>query len=319
LDETVGLGRRGVSDGACRLITWCGKGESFRAAAGTLQELAEIRLSAETVRSVTEGVAREVEGAQQEGRFCGEEQGMKFRVRGGARRAYISPDGTAVNTLSGWREVKTGAIYNQEKSGQHYLATLSEAGAFGMELRRHAAAVGALGARQWVVMGDGALWIWKMAAVEFPGAVEVVDYYHLSEHVWGCARALYGEGSAAGARWSARRLKEIREQGPGRLLQGVRRSQRRRRREQEHTALEALVGYVSERKERLRYPTFRRMGIDLGSGPVESACGHVIGRRLKGAGMRWSEANAEAMARLRALSASTGSWEAFWQRHRPAA
>ena len=57
--------------------------------------------------------------------------------------------------------------------------------------------------------------------------------------------------------------------------------------------------------------------IDIGTGPQESACKNVIGRRLKGCGMRWAPANAEAMARLRAMMYSTGRWDAFWQARQP--
>jgi hypothetical protein len=318
-DEEVGLERGGFSAGARRLITRCGTAESFREAAAGLKELAEIRVSAETVREVTEGVAREVEGAQEGKAFCGEEQAIDFTTAGGSSRAYVSVDGTMVNTLDGWREAKVGAIYNQGKDQQHYLGGISEAGAFGMEMRGHADAVGALSARQRVAIGDGAAWIWKQMGIQFPGSVEVVDYYHLSEQVWTCARAMYGEGTAAAAQWSARRLQEISEGGPRRLMKSLRRWKRRRRRKEERKALGALLGYVVERQERLRYPAFRRAGIDIGSGPVESACRHVVGRRLKGGGMRWSLANAQAMLRLRALRASTGSWEAYWQRRPHAA
>lgn len=318
-DETVGLDRGGFSEGARRLISRCGSAESFREAGGALKELAEIRVSHQTVREVTESVAREVEAGQAKGELCGQEHPLDFSTEGGPSRAYVSADGTMVNTDEGWREAKIGAIYNQAKDEQHYVATLSEAVSFGMQMRRHAAGVGALSAEQWVTIGDGAAWIWKVAAQQFPGSVEVVDYYHVSEQVWACARELYGEGSARAGPWVSRRLKEIREQGPGRLIARLRGAKGRRRRPEDQAALEGLLGYVVNRRDRLRYPAFRRVGIDIGSGPVESACRHVIARRLKGGGMRWRVANVEAMLRLRALSASTGAWDAFWQRHRDAA
>jgi len=318
-DEMVGLDRGGFSEGARRLITRCGSAESFRQAAGALKELAEIRLSHQTVREVTESVGREVEAGQAKGELCGEEHPLDFSTEGRPSRAYVSVDGTMVNTQEGWREAKIGALYNQVKDQQHYVATLSEAGSFGMRMRRHAAGVGVLSAEQWVTIGDGAAWIWKLAAQQFPGSVEVVDYYHLSEQVWTCARGMYGEGSKRARPWVSRRLKEIREEGPRRLIARLRRAKGRRRRPEDQAALEGLLGYVVNRRDRLRYPAFRRVGIDIGSGPVESACRHVIARRLKGGGMRWRVANLEAMLRLRALSASTGAWDAFWQRHRDAA
>lgn len=318
-DEAVGLDRGGFSEGARRLISRCGSAESFRQASEALKELAEIRVSQETVRQVTESVARRAESAQAEGALCGEENRLDFRREGQVSRAYLSMDGTMVNTDEGWREAKMGTIYSQGKDQQHFVATLSSSDGFGLMMRRHADGVGALSAQQWVVIGDGAPWIWTIAAQAFPGSVEVVDYYHLSEQVWRCARRVYGEGNARGTAWVSRRLKEVREAGPKRLIASLRRSRRRRRNEGEQAALDALLKYVVSRRDRLRYPTFRHSGIDIGSGPVESACRHVVARRLKGSGMRWRVANAEAMLRLRALSASAGTWKTLWQRHRQAA
>jgi hypothetical protein len=55
------------------------------------------------------------------------------------------------------------------------------------------------------------------------------------------------------------------------------------------------------------YPTYRSHGWQIGSGPIEAACKTVIGRRLKGTGMRWSPGGADAMSHLRALYVSEPS------------
>jgi hypothetical protein len=61
------------------------------------------------------------------------------------------------------------------------------------------------------------------------------------------------------------------------------------------------------------YPRYRANGWLIGSGHVESACKGVVGLRLKGAGMRWSEPGADAVCHLRALFKSDpGQWDAFW-------
>jgi len=318
-DAYVGLDGSGFSDGARRLICRSGSVESFREASDGLRELAGIRVSHEAVRRVSEGVAHEVVEAQCGGALCGEEDRLDFTRDRAVSRAYVSMDGTMVNTQGGWREAKLGALYSQSKAQQHFVATLSASSVFGSMMRRHAAGVGALSAQQRIVIGDGAPWIWRQSSEQFPGATEVVDYYHLIEQVWRCTRGLYGETDPRGTAWTSRRLKEIREIGPGRLIASLRRSRRRRRDQNEQAALDGLLGYVVARRDRLRYPTFRKRDIDIGSGPVESACRHVIARRLKGSGMRWREENAEAMLRLRALSASAGPWKTLWQRHHLAA
>ncbi len=66
---------------------------------------------------------------------------------------------------------------------------------------------------------------------------------------------------------------------------------------------------------RMEYPEYAAEGWQIGSGVVESACKTVVGQRLKGAGMRWSEAGAHALCHVRALYRSEkGQWDAFWQR-----
>jgi hypothetical protein len=64
------------------------------------------------------------------------------------------------------------------------------------------------------------------------------------------------------------------------------------------------------------YPTYRAQGWQIGSGPVESACKTVIGKRMKGGGMRWGLDGADAMSHLRALFCSADDqWAGFWSRN----
>ena len=52
-----------------------------------------------------------------------------------------------------------------------------------------------------VVLSDGAKWIWRLAGVQFPRAVSIVDLYHAKEKLWEVARALgLGRGPLPGSR-----------------------------------------------------------------------------------------------------------------------
>ena len=55
----------------------------------------------------------------------------------------------------------------------------------------------------------------------------------------------------------------------------------------------------------MQYQTYAEQGFHLGSGVAEAGCKQVVQARLKGAGMRWSEAGAEAMLHLRAAVCSS--------------
>jgi hypothetical protein len=57
----------------------------------------------------------------------------------------------------------------------------------------------------------------------------------------------------------------------------------------------------------LQYPKFLEQGRPIGSGPTESMC-RATTERIKGVGMRWDAANAEALIALEALDQS-GEWQ----------
>ena len=59
---------------------------------------------------------------------------------------------------------------------------------------------------------------------------------------------------------------------------------------------------------RMRYGAFRRRGVPLGSGAIESAIRRVVNLRLKGNGITWYEENAEGMLAIRA-AVLTRRWD----------
>ena len=62
------------------------------------------------------------------------------------------------------------------------------------------------------------------------------------------------------------------------------------------------IAYLRKHGEagRLQYPTFRKLGLPLGSGAIESSVRRVINLRLKNNGMFWREEHAEEMLQVRA-------------------
>ena len=308
-DEEMGIAS-GWTAGAVRLMTRAGAKVSFEEARADLRTFAKLQVSHETIRRVTESVAQDVAAEQAAGRLLGEESSVLFEK---TDRAYVSMDGTMVQALDGWREVKLGALYDQSKEKQHYAATLEPAATFGLMLRRHAMGLRFGRAGEKIAGGDGAEWIWNQMRLNFPTVdAEFLDFYHLGENVYRAAWAVYGEGTAKGKRWAKDKLHIAKEQGGEALVKTLERSRRKQRKRAARNALDDLLRYTRNHLTRMAYPELREQGIDIGTGPQESACKNVIGRRLKGRGMRWALPNVEAMARLRALMYSTGSWDAFW-------
>jgi hypothetical protein len=57
--------------------------------------------------------------------------------------------------------------------------------------------------------------------------------------------------------------------------------------------------YFHTNATRMRYPTFRRQHLFVGSGVIEAGCKTVIGSRLKRSGMFWTVRGANAILALR--------------------
>ena len=79
-------------------------------------------------------------------------------------------------------------------------------------------------------------------------------------------------------------------------------------------ALEKVCGYLWANRHRMRYDHYLAQGWPIASGPVEGACKNLIKDRMERSGMRWTEAMAEAVVKLRAIYLS-GDFDAYWPFH----
>lgn len=224
-------------------------------------------------------------------------------------RLYVCVDAAKAHTDGAWHDIKTGVVFGGvpaiDKSGRvvdkmvnaKYLAAQESSDMFGRRIYLRALLSGLRSARLLVVLGDGAEWIWNIAAMHFLRRIEILDYYHACEHVWKLATVLYGEGKENGKRWAETHCHRLKESGPQSLLRALKR--RKGRTQEEKEALRLERGYFQDHRKRMDYPKYLAMGLMIGSGPVESACKVVVGQRLKQAGMRWTSAGADSILALR--------------------
>src|SRR3989338_2740813 len=56
-------------------------------------------------------------------------------------------------------------------------------------------------ASQKVFLGDGAAAILELYRFHFPDAVFILDWAHAVEHLSGCAKAMFGEGTQETSQW----------------------------------------------------------------------------------------------------------------------
>jgi hypothetical protein len=246
-------------------------------------------------------------------------------VDGGRLRTRINRKGAPrANGYRGfdapWREPKVFVIYSIDNQGRrvkgsalHYDATLQDADrVFGI-LAAVLISIGAGHAAEWIVVGDGADWIWDrlQLLIEKVGfdanrVTEVLDFYHASEHLHEIATCVRGWTEGQKKAWFHRMRHLMRHGQIDKVLADVRRLCVGRN--AKHIRRE--LTYFENRRHRLDYVSFTERGIPLGSGAVESAVRRVVNLRLKGNGIFWTESNAEGILHLRA-HVLAGRWSEF--------
>ena len=324
LDHQLGLGADSLSGGLEKALCLLAAHMPLETAVATVRRLLRVEVDDNTVQRAVLRVGTEL-SARQERRAEQVWQAAeppKMEAEEPPGRLYISVDGTTAHLQEGWKEAKVAAIYETEAVAQDdgptivravdipYVVSFEDAPTFARYVYLEAARRGLEEAAEVIVLGDGAEWIWNRIARFCDRPVEIVDFYHASEHVWHAGQALYGEGTEATEEWVTLRLKELLEKGPSSLLSSLWAAAGQASAEARET-MRREINYFAKHKERMRYPVLREANYHIGSGSVESACKRIIGARLKQAGMIWTPEGAEAMAQLRTTILSK-RWDEFW-------
>lgn len=315
LDEALGLPRAAVTPGLLAVAVTCGSVAPPEEAAELLTEVAGITLSPKSIERYTKAAGQATEQAvDQRAEAC--QADTRPEPAGPpsspARPYNLQFDGSMLRMRDGtFREVKVACVFDahdraEVQAGRHVLLRphyeVHLGGPEPLGQRAYAAA-GAIGVTtdgsNAISQGDGAPWVWNLVQEHWPAAVEVLDFYHLSEHLHACAQAVWGVGSARARAWA-------REVG-AQVLHGdaaVLRPALGRLRPTTDTgqqALAALERYVRTHAHRMRYGELRQQGDAVASAAVESAHHSVVQRRLKRPGQRWSETGARQILAARRL------------------
>jgi hypothetical protein len=216
-----------------------------------------------------------------------------------------------------YKEFKLVTFYDADKRHQWAMGTRGDHEALGRLMRRGAGKVRLDQATRKYSVTDGAEWIRKQYAQQLPMLdAMILDYYHLRSHVTEAAYVLHGEGTPEAVAWREEMMGLVWESGAMAMLDRLGELYKPLRGKRKRAAISSLRGYVGKRVEMLDYPRFREAGYDTGSGPTESFCGSLTSR-LKGSGMHWDVANAEAMMGLGSVYHSN-LWKAYWRHQRKA-
>jgi len=237
-------------------------------------------------------------------------------------RVYVEADGilTPMNQKKGFREARVGVVFKESDRWEvspkrtvirrkEYVATLDKRGVFGERLFQLFAQTVGMVPHEVIVLGDGAAWIWEMADLYYPDAVQILDFWHVAEYVWEVARA--GLATDKQKEWADEQLDLLKASKWRDVITNAKSITGGKAELKEAQA--NLERYLNNNASRIDYATYEAQGYMIGSGVIESSNRRVVARRLKQAGMHWSEYGAEGVMNLRAAYLSSSSrWKDFW-------
>lgn len=325
-DATLGLTKVDLSRGAAEAVALAGVLGSFaEAATKILPKLSGLRVSESTVERTTERVGEDVGTRLGQGETFGNKQDWKWsKDAEGKTVAYVSADATGVGmqgdkaAKAEGRMASVGMVWNAGNPGQvrYVCGLVGGLKVLGESLRNQAAQVGMDKVQRWVAISDGGAGIEAWLSENFPRVEAVIlDFYHVAEYLSAWAKVLHpdeAEATDVAKAW-CHRLKHEGGDVVLRDLKGIDVSSRSVTVQEAHRV---LLVYFGNQVHRMDYPGYRAKGWLVGSGPVEAACKQVVGQRMKGSGMRWGEAGADAVCHLRALFRSEKTqWDDYWAAH----
>ena len=325
LDASLGLDRGETTTKIREWAAFLAPNLGFELSADTLLRLRDVDLSAATIERIAVGAGTKLWAAHQEEALLHHQDRLPDRRTPCPRRLYIGADGVMTPLRDAWKkdgslgelgcrygECKTGVVYEtfRDKNGRDsrvktraYTATLEGVETFELRLGALAHCCGHHAAKEVIVLGDGAPWIWLMFGRQFPGAIQILDFYHACEHLGKVGDAMYGKDTDLSRQWQKARQAQLKADQVDAVVQTIADWQPESEAHQEIRRIE--MGYFTDNAERMRYGTYLAKGYHIGSGIVEATCKHVVAARLDQAGMHWRAATAEAIVTLRAAQLST--------------
>lgn len=216
---------------------------------------------------------------------------------------YVMVDGSMLLTRpKDWKEIKLGRIFNQSKivpintkrnelTESIYVSHMGSVDDFFPKLERHL-----IHYPKKIIIGDGAPWIWNWVESNYPGATEILDFYHAKEKLVILANHQFKDDDKRKS-WVKDKTEKLLQNLVEQVISELKRL--RSKNGLSKQAKNNTINYFTEHSERMMYKTFIDQGLLIGSGPIEAAHRNVLQQRMKLSGQKWTIKGVNAMANLR--------------------
>lgn len=228
-----------------------------------------------------------------------------------------------------WHEASVGTVAYFDKDGNHldttYFGRMPEEHKATLEEMLTAEALHVAACRPDLVpvfASDGAEGQWATLArirtalpeVMQAKAIDLLDLFHMGEHLQDAADAIYGKASpkARLARVDWIETLKVYEDGLERVRQSLRRFTRDTTKKRVRKAVDSVLEYLQNNQHRAAYKIAEDKNLPLATGPTEAAAKSLVGVRMKRSGARYSQHGGQTILTLLAAHKSD-RFDALWE------
>lgn len=289
------------------LICFLGQHTVFESASEILDQILGIDLSAKQVQRVSEWYGKQIDPIIEANQI--EYIPQLSDQSKEDEKTYVMVDGSMLFTREErWKEMKLGRFFNERQNidiqqtrkeivDSVYVSHLGSKDKFFTKLERHLKLV----KNTKIFICDGAKYIWNWVEDNYPGAVQILDYYHAVEKIAELARRQFNDESER-KYWLEANKKLLLDDGIEQVISKLKKLKPKNKQASE--AKDIVLRYYIEHADRMMYKTYKSQGLLIGSGPIEAGHRNAIQQRMKLSGQKWSIKGANAIANLRCLNKS---------------
>jgi len=326
------------SPGVRRMLALVGQEAPFDHGRQQIKLLADLEVTTKTVERTAEAIGEDIATREQDEIQQAKQLDLPMVMGEPMPVLYVQIDATGIPVVqketvgrqgkdghpARHRDAKLGCVFTQTTWDQEgyairdpdstsYVGSIETAEEFGKRIYLEAWKRGWSRAQKKVVLGDGAEWIWNIADLQFPGAIQIVDLYHARQHLWDLARKLHPNQEPELRRWMMIYQAMLDKGDIENLVPTLRLIDSSNAELADF--IRTTADYFETHAQRMRYPEFRSQHLFVGSGVIEAGCKTVIGSRCKQSGMFWTVRRANAILALRCCHIN-GRFEGYWEDRR---
>lgn len=173
------------------------------------------------------------------------------------------------------------------------------------------------GSRELVCVLDGAAVLLRLAGKHFSNATIILDIIHVLDYLWPAVHAFEKEGTtkakATACFWLTLILSGKVTSVIGALRQRITKSGNKLTSKQKED-VQAAIRYYENHRQFMHYDEYLEVGYPIGTGVIESACGHIVKDRMEISGARWKANGAEPVLHLRCIY-NSNEWSSYLHFH----